>query len=87
MPEDWRAELHDLLNACRQLPEVPEPVFRLLELLVHRIEGPWDLHETPTRPNKPPMPRVSPTPFRNVTRILDEGKAPESSSKGEKPKP
>jgi hypothetical protein len=92
---DWRAELQELLNRCRMLgDEIPEPLFRLCELLVAKVSGPWDPHETPTNPGKnpmhptpPPIPRVSPTPFRNVGRILDGKEPVESSSESSEKDP
>ena len=47
-----------LLEQCRGLPELPEPAFRLLELIVEKLDGPWDIHETPTIPL-----RHTPSPF------------------------
>jgi hypothetical protein len=82
MPESLRAEMHALLDKLR-VSDVEEPIFRLLELIVARLDGPFTPEEVPTRPNRPtppPMPRVSPTPFKNVGRIL-EGKEPEPGSK------
>jgi hypothetical protein len=82
MNEVDRAEMHALLNRLRGTG-IDEPLFRLLELMVLRLDGPFTTEEVPTRPNRPtppPMPRVSPTPFKNVGRIL-EGKEPEPGSK------
>ena len=76
---DTREDMQHLLAQCRDLVEVPEPLFRLLELIVARFESPFTITEVPTRPEHrktpPPMQRVSPTPFEKVTLILD-GKDP-----------
>jgi hypothetical protein len=47
----WREDLHDLLGRLRGHPDVPEPLFRLLEVVVTRLTGPWDPHDMPTRPD------------------------------------
>lgn len=68
-------EMQELLARCRDLPEVPEPVFRLLELLVARAS--FDPHEAPTapRPRPAPLPSPSAEAFRKATEILKDGES------------
>ena len=63
---DTRAEMQELLDHCRGLPEIPESLFRRLELIVQKLDGPFDIHEVPTKPlhhTPKPIARVTPSPF------------------------
>jgi hypothetical protein len=51
-----RAEIQTLLDGLRDNGDVPEPLFRLLELIVKAL--PFSVDEVPTRPN-----RRTPAPF------------------------
>jgi hypothetical protein len=57
MPDE-RAEMQELLGRLRNLSEIPEPLFRLLEILVQREA--FNPHETPTVPA--PRMKVVPIP-------------------------
>ena len=60
--KDPRAEIQALLDACRHDAEVPEPLYRLLEALVERLDHAFPA-EAPTRP--------TPSPFKKVSAIFE----------------
>jgi len=80
---DKREEMHELLGKLRSMPEVPEPLFRLVELIVSRFDDPFAIEEAPTRPERRASSgAIAKVSFQKVGHILDEaGKG--DPSKGE----
>jgi len=81
--EALRAQTTDLLNRLRELPEIPHPLFELLDVFARRLDrielGEFGtMEETPTKPDRKSsqttIPAVRETPFEKVAQILEEAK-------------
>jgi hypothetical protein len=73
--------MYALLAKCRANDSIPEELFRLVELIVAKLDGPFAIEDAPTRPERRISSGSMPaTHFRKAQEILD-GKEPEPTSK------
>ena len=52
MTQSSRERMHVLIGVLRSLPEIPQPLFELLEIYAADIDARFAPHESPTAPRR-----------------------------------